>query len=131
MENLGAQTTKAPSRQSAEESYWTMNRSGATQHTRPEQKPSLELGANFSGTGTTPTASWETSIQVCMTTCERPVRIRYPTGKIYWDPATAHRGHREQGIIWQCYQQGAAPPVLPEVGQHLDKTLHLVHNYSL
>jgi hypothetical protein len=30
-----------------------------------------------------------------MTTGRRPVRNRNPAGKIYWDPAAAHRGHRE------------------------------------
>jgi hypothetical protein len=30
-----------------------------------------------------------------MTTGRRPVRNRNPAGKIYWDSAAAHRGHRE------------------------------------
>jgi hypothetical protein len=58
-------------------------------------------------------------------------RNRYPIGKIYWNPATAHRGHRKQVTIWQHYYQGAAPSTLPEAERHLNKTLRLVHNYSL
>jgi hypothetical protein len=47
------------------------------------------------------------------------------------DPAVAPRGYREWVTVWQHYHQGTVPPTLPEVGQHLDKPLHLVHNYSM
>jgi hypothetical protein len=79
----------------------------------------------------TPAAAGKTPTWAHVTTSGRPTRNRYPTGKMYWDPAEAHRGHRELVTMCQHYHQGAAPPTLPEDGQHLDQTLCLVDNYSL
>jgi hypothetical protein len=45
---------------------------------------------------------WWDSYLSSKTTGRSPVRIRFPTETIYWDPAAAHKGHREWGTVWWC-----------------------------
>jgi hypothetical protein len=102
----------------------------------PEQKTSLLPVVNFPEGHSFPSPTWILSKSH---SCQQdphlsshwpPAQGRWEVGtqqeKIYWDPATTHRGHSVAAL-----HQGTAPPILPEVGYNLDKTLDLLDNYSL
>jgi hypothetical protein len=115
--------TNMPSGQPAEESCWDLvYTSWTTLQCEPLNKNSL---------WSLPRSSLEPVQPPLESICSPAVSPKareenYLPGKIYWDPAAAHRGHREHS---QCCgatnNKHLQPHQRPYQWGHLDKTLHL------